>query len=734
MKKGESDIWIWEMEHFLEYIDNDVWKVIQNGNSKNRILTRKNGVVRILPPVSAVEIHAVEKERKARTILLMAIPKEHLRRFHGMDDAKEIWEAIRTSSEGLEKGYDRFQQLLSQLEAHGAEVSTEDANHKFLRSLPQFVQNLRQVTMRTKSRCLTLCPIDDLYITLGVFDKNSQVPRNHLQVLKTLLLFHTIAMISIRMKKFYKKTGRRVRIDGNKPVGFDKKKLECFKCHKTGPFARECPSKGTNDGKKRDSFYQDQGAGKKEQHQNCLLTMDDENEKLKRYRRIGMKAVKEKEQLKKTADSWKDSSKNLWKLIDSGMSSTSKVGLGYEIKSNNEVLSYEEEMNRSVFKCTAEDYINKPLYSRFTKTNSFKGVPHPLTGDYTPKTQEEIDDSLYVYGKGSCGNTFTEHSTCQSNDSEGSCGNTSEHSSESESKSISVTNEMSTSKFVITNEKVMSESKKVEPSYAKHVKIPRQQMKHQGTSEDCDYYEKKMAREAEFKKQRVFNTGNRVVKPVWTNANRVNHANHFVPRPVQLNAVRQNVNSVRPNVNTGRVNVNSVRHNVNFVRTNVNTGRSKQPVPTCNSNSFSPVRPQGTAIKTSVGYNWRRLRPNSNYNSGSNLVRTDHPLKNMEDRCIFDSGCSEHMTGNKNHLDDFEEYKGGSVTFGGSKGYITGKGMIRVGNLDFDSMSFVKELGHFNLFSISQICDKKHKVLFTETECLVVSPDFKMPDENQILL
>ncbi|GKD73001.1 ribonuclease H-like domain-containing protein [Tanacetum coccineum] len=58
-------------------------------------------------------------------------------------------------------------------------------------------------------------------------------------------------MIVIRMKKFYKKTGRRVRIDGNKPVGFDKKKLECFKCHNTGHFARECPSKGTNDGKKR---------------------------------------------------------------------------------------------------------------------------------------------------------------------------------------------------------------------------------------------------------------------------------------------------------------------------------------------------------------------------------------------------------------------------------------------------------------------------------------------------
>ncbi|GJR05452.1 hypothetical protein Tco_0528436 [Tanacetum coccineum] len=144
-----------------------------------------------------------------------------------------------------------------------------------------------------------------------------------------------------------------------------------------------------------------------------------------------MKAVKEKKQLQKTIDSWKDSSKNLWKLVDSGMSSTSKVGLGYEIKSNNEVLSYEEEMNRTVFNCTEEDFIGKPLYSRFSKTDSFKGVPHPLTGDYTPKPQQKIDESLYVYGKkgpqkpkiSDSYDKSNEHSTCQSNDSEGSFGN-----------------------------------------------------------------------------------------------------------------------------------------------------------------------------------------------------------------------------------------------------------------------------------------------------------------------
>ncbi|GKF89359.1 hypothetical protein Tco_0263322, partial [Tanacetum coccineum] len=108
---------------------------------------------------------------------------------------------------------------------------------------------------------------------------------------------------------------------------------------------------------------------------------------------------------------------------------------------------------------------------------------------------------------------------------------------------------------------------------------------------DCDYYEKKMAREAEFKKQRVFNTGSRVSKPVWTNANLVNHANKFVPRPVQLNAGRSNINSVRTNVNTGRTNINSVRPNVNTRRTNVNPVRPRVNIGSSNVNTVRSRQP-----------------------------------------------------------------------------------------------------------------------------------------------
>nr|GEX89831.1 putative ribonuclease H-like domain-containing protein [Tanacetum cinerariifolium] len=78
---------------------------------------------------------------------------------------------------------------------------------------------------------------------------------------------------------------------------------------------------------------------------------------------------------------------------------------------------------------------------------------------------------------------------------------------------------------------------------------------------------------------------------------------------------------------------------------------------------------------------------------------------------------------------------GGYVAFGGNTkgGKITGKGKIRTGKLDFEDVYFVKEL-KFNPFSVSQMCDKMNSVLFTNTECIVLSFDFKLPDDNHVLL
>ncbi|GJQ99660.1 putative ribonuclease H-like domain-containing protein [Tanacetum coccineum] len=155
-------------------------------------------------------------------------------------------------------------------------------------------------------------------------------------------------------------------------------------------------------------------------------------------------------------------------------------------------------------------------------------------------------------------------------------------------------------------------------------------------------------------------------------------------------------------INTGRQTVNTGRQNVNTVR----------------ARGFNVVKPSACWV-------WRPIKPN-----GASLSNSQ-----LNDKGFVDSGCSRHMSGNIAHLSDFKDFDGGYVTFGGGAngGRITGKGTIKTDKLDFDDVYFVKEL-KFNLFSVSQMCDKKNYVLFTDSECLVLSPNFKLPDENQILL
>ncbi|GJZ46568.1 ribonuclease H-like domain-containing protein [Tanacetum coccineum] len=97
-----------------------------------------------------------------------------------------------------------------------------------------------------------------------------------------------------------------------------------------------------------------------------------------------------------------------------------------------------------------------------------------------------------------------------------------------------------------------------------------------------------------------------------------------------------------------------------------------------------------------------------------------NPPYALQDQGIFDSGYSRHITGNKSYLTDYQDIDGGFVAFAESPkgGKITGKCKIRTRKLDFEDVYF----------------DKKNSVLFTKTECLVLSPDFKLLGESQVLL
>ncbi|GJX72354.1 hypothetical protein Tco_0309525 [Tanacetum coccineum] len=89
-KKGEYDIWSMKMEHYLAHTDYPIREVIQNGNGLVLITTDIQGQIKVLPPRTAEEILAREREIKARTTLLMALPEDHLAKFHKMTDDKEM--------------------------------------------------------------------------------------------------------------------------------------------------------------------------------------------------------------------------------------------------------------------------------------------------------------------------------------------------------------------------------------------------------------------------------------------------------------------------------------------------------------------------------------------------------------------------------------------------------------------------------------------------------------------
>nr|GEW40142.1 putative ribonuclease H-like domain-containing protein [Tanacetum cinerariifolium] len=91
-----------------------------------------------------------------------------------------------------------------------------------------------------------------------------------------------------------------------------------------------------------------------------------------------------------------------------------------------------------------------------------------------------------------------------------------------------------------------------------------------------------------------------------------------------------------------------------------------------------------------------------------------------------------NVKGNISYLSDYDPFDGGYVSFG--RGYkITGKGTIKTGKLEFKNMYFVKDL-RYNLFSVSQICDNKNSVLFTDSERIVLGRDFELIDDINVFL
>ncbi|GJY57459.1 reverse transcriptase domain-containing protein [Tanacetum coccineum] len=257
----DYDLWLMRIEQYFLMIDYSIWEVVKNGN---KVLKRKVGKTeQEYEPTTAEEKLDRKNEMKARATLLMALQNKDQLKFHSYQDAKLLMEAI-------EKRYGGNKES-KKLEIQGETIEQEDMNLKLLRSLPSewkthalirrdkveietislddFSNNTNNISSTNKSNN-TANGVSDAHTKCNTINSTSV---DNLNDLEEIDLQWEMAMLTIRSRRFYKRTGRNL-----KRVGFDKSKVECFNCHKHGHFARECRFPRNQEYKGYDWSYQDE--------------------------------------------------------------------------------------------------------------------------------------------------------------------------------------------------------------------------------------------------------------------------------------------------------------------------------------------------------------------------------------------------------------------------------------------------------------------------------------------
>ncbi|GJR11344.1 putative ribonuclease H-like domain-containing protein [Tanacetum coccineum] len=718
-------------------------------------------------PVTAKEKTNKKNDVKARSFLLIALPNEHQLTFSQYPDAKSMFAAIETrfkgntatkktqttlfkqqyenfsasSAESLDSIFNRLQKIVSRLAILGVVVAQEDLNLKILSSLPPR-WNTHVVLWMNKPEVETMS-MDDLYYNFKIVeqkikksvgassgaqnlafmtaprtsstnDANTASPQVsttspivnaaslqvsttsvsnnvvyafmvenpngsnvlhqdleqiHKDDLEAMDLKWQLSLLSVRVKKYYQRIVKKIFINANDIVGYDKSKVECYNCHKLRHFARECRAPRSKEGQFRnqdntrkqgnnedksskamlaiydiDFYWSDMAEEQVQTNMALMAFSDSENEVLfskevvvlkrevacKDYEINVLKSEfekvkQEKDDIEFKIEKFDKASKDLDQLLGSQITDKSKKGLGYSAVPPPHPLIY----NRP-----------KKLDLSYSGLDEFK---EPEFKGYGPENKQVSQDT----------SSFVE----------------------------SLPNVDKETVFLVNKKVEFTKPKNHENQVKKSVRLIVITIKEKGIVSRNNY--------------------NRLdAKTTHPSVHR-----NMYPRAVLLKTGLTPLNTVRPvNIAHPKLAVHSAKSKSHF---------SKQ----AQSTAQMPFYKQTTLTRRYVHTATRHY-----YTGKPRAVNTA-------------SGCSRHMTGNIAYLSDFKEFDRGYVAFGGGAygGRITGKGTLKTDNLDFEDVYFVNEL-KFNLFSVSQMCDKKNYVLFTDTECLVLSPNFKLPDENQILL
>nr|GEW54767.1 hypothetical protein [Tanacetum cinerariifolium] len=264
-------------------IDYALWEGIKNGATlpKTQVM---EGVTTVIPITTIVEKAQRRLEVKAKSTLMMGVPNEHQLKFNSIKDAKQLLKAVEkrfggnaatkktqrnllkrqyenltaSNSEMLDQTFDRLQKLVSQLELLDEKLLQEDVNQKLLRiNTANGVSTASiQVNVAFSTNIDNLTD-DVICLFFASQPSNPQLVHEDLELIhpddmEEIDLRWQMAMLTMRARRFLNRIGRKLTVNGNKIISFDKYNVECYNCHKRGHFARECRAPRNQDYKHND--------------------------------------------------------------------------------------------------------------------------------------------------------------------------------------------------------------------------------------------------------------------------------------------------------------------------------------------------------------------------------------------------------------------------------------------------------------------------------------------------